>query len=124
VKPRLYLYEDVVPELAHLLRSNGHNAISVHEIGALELEDAEQLEQASRDGRTLLTYNYHDFLRINEEWLLSGRSRAGIVISYRQYSRRELGALFRTVVALLDSLTAEALQDSVVVLDQFRGDDP
>jgi predicted nuclease of predicted toxin-antitoxin system len=123
VTPRLYLDEDVVPELARMLRSNGYDAVTVHEIGARELEDPEQLERASRDGRALLTYNYHDFLRINDEWYRTGRSHAGIVISYRQYSRAELGALFRTVVALLESLTPESIQDSVAVLDQFRRDD-
>jgi predicted nuclease of predicted toxin-antitoxin system len=124
VTPRLYLDEDVVPELARMLRSHGHDAISVHDVGGLQLEDAEQLERAANDGRTLLTYNYHDFLRISEEWFLAGRSHAGIVISYRQYARSELGALFRAVVALLESLTAEDLRDSVAVLDQFRREDP
>lgn len=120
--PRLYLDEDVVPELARMLRSHGYDAISAHEVAALRLEDAEQLERAASEGRTLLTYNYHDFLRISDEWFMAGRSHAGIVISYRQYSRHELGSLFRTVVALLESLTAEALQDSVAILDQFRVD--
>jgi predicted nuclease of predicted toxin-antitoxin system len=124
VRPRLYLDEDVVPELARMLRSQGHDAISVHEVGGLQLEDPEQLERAANDGRTLLTYNYHDFLRISEEWFLAGRSHAGIVISYRQYARSEIGALFRAVVALLASLTAEELRDSVAVLDLFRRADP
>ena len=121
--PRLYLDEDVVPELARMLRSHGHDAISAHEVGGLQLTDPEQLERASNDGRTLLTYNYHDFLRINEEWFIAGRSHAGIVISYRQYARSELGTLSRAAVVLLESLTAEDLRDSVAVLDQFRRDD-
>jgi len=123
VIPRLYLDEDVVPELARMLRSHGYDATSVHEAGAFELEDDEQLERASREGRTLLTYNYHDFLRIDEEWFRAGRSHAGIVISYRQSSRAELGSLFRAVVALLEALTADELQDSVAVLDQYRQGD-
>lgn len=105
-----------------MLRSHGYDAISAHEGGALQIEDPEQLERASREGRTLLTYNYHDFLRISDEWFWDGRSHAGIVISYRQYSRDELGTLFRTVVALLESLTVEELRDSVVVLDRFLGE--
>jgi len=52
VTPRLYLDEDVVPELARMLRSHGHDAVSAHEVSALQLEDAEQLERASADGRT------------------------------------------------------------------------
>ena len=123
MRPRLYLDEDVVPELARMLRDHGFDAISVHEIGALGLSDADHLERATAEGRMVLTYNFHDFLRIHAEWLLDSRSHSGIVISYRQYSRHELGVLFRTVVALLESLTAEALQDSVAVLDRFRRSD-
>ena len=124
MRPRLHLDEDVAPKLARMLRTHGHDAISAHEVGGLQLEDPEQLERAANDGRTLLTFNYHDFLRISEEWFLAGRSHAGIVISYRQYARSELGTLLRAVVALLESLTAEELRDSVVVLDQFRCDEP
>jgi hypothetical protein len=45
------------------------------------------------------------------------------LISYRQYSRNELGVLCRAVVALLEALTVEALTDAMVVLDQFRSDE-
>ena len=124
MKPRLYLDEDVAPELARMLRDRGYDAISVHEIGALGLTDDEQLERATGEGRVLLTYNYHDFLPMSEDWFRAGRWHAGIVISYRQYARHEIGTLCRTVVSMLEALTDEVLTDVVVVLDQFgqRGD--
>lgn len=112
-----------MPELARMLRDRGYDAISAHEGDALGLEDAVQLERATREGRLILTCNYHDFLPICEEWFRNGRSHAGVVISYRQHSRREIGALCRTVVAMIEALTDEALQDTVIVLDQFaRGE--
>ena len=71
----------------------------------------------------LLTYNYHDFLPLSEAWLRAGLSHAGIVISYRQYSRHEIGTLCRTVLAMVDALTGESPRDAVFVLDQFgRGE--
>jgi hypothetical protein len=46
------------------------------------------------------------------------------VVSYRQYSRRELGELRRAVLRLLDSVSAKQLRDSVYILDTFRRSDP
>ncbi len=119
MRPRLYLDEDVAPELARMLRDRGYDAVSAHEIGTLGLADADHLERATREGRVLFTYNFHDFLPISQEWFRAGRSHAGIIISYRQYARHEVGTLCRTVVATVEALTEEVLQDSVFVLDQF-----
>jgi predicted nuclease of predicted toxin-antitoxin system len=119
VRPRLYLDEDVTPDLAPMLRDGGYDAISVHEIGAAGLSDLEQLERASGEGRVLLTYNYRDFLHMSEEWSRAGRSHAGVVISYRQYARHEIGTLYRKTVDLVETLSGDVLRDTVVVLDQF-----
>jgi len=43
-----------------------------------------------------------------------------MVISYRQYSREQLGELMRVVEAALQSFTAEGLVNAVVVFDDFR----
>jgi predicted nuclease of predicted toxin-antitoxin system len=120
VRPRLYLDEDVLPELARLLREHGDDAVSAHEVGALSLPDEEQLARASIQGRAILTYNYRDFNQLGEDWFRAGRSHAGIILSYRQYSRGQVGELLRTVLALLDSVSAEELANSVQVLDRFR----
>ena len=120
MRARLYLDEDVIPELARILRAYSQDAISSHELGALGLTDEEQLARASAEGRALLSFNYVHFLKVGRDWFLAGRHHAGIIISYHQYSRRELRALRRTVLALLEAVSAEELQNSVYVLDQFR----
>lgn len=122
MKPRLYLDEDVLPDLARVLRSSGHDVLSAHEVGAIGIGDEDQLLRAAADGRALLSFNYRHFLKIGHEWFVAGRSHSGIVVSYRQYRRRELRELARTAAALLDLLTAENLENSVWVLDQFRRD--
>lgn len=117
---RLYLDEDVIPELARVLRSRGWDAVSAHEVGAFSLTDEEQLDRASAQGRAVLTFNYGDFLRIGREWLIANRPHAGIIVSFHQYQRRELGNLARLCLALLDAVSADNLRDSVLVLDDFR----
>ena len=106
-----------------MLRDRGYDAISAHEIGTLGLSDPDHLERARGEGRVLLTYNYHDFLPISEEWFRAGRSHAGIVISYRQYARHEIGTLCRTVADMVEALADEEPRDSVFVLDQYGRSD-
>ena len=120
MRARLYLDEDVLPELARVLRSAGHDAVSAHETGALGLSDEDQLARATAEGRVLLTFNCRDFIAIAQEWARADRTHAGIVVSYRQYRRRELGDLRRAAVRLLDAANREQLTNSVFVLDQFR----
>ena len=120
MRPRLYLDEDILPGLAEAFRRHGVDAISAHEIGALTLDDDQQLELATAENRVILTCNYHDFNRIAEQWSQAGRIHPGIIVSYRQYRRDELGVLTRTVLAALDVLDAEAIAGSVQVLDQYR----
>jgi predicted nuclease of predicted toxin-antitoxin system len=120
VTPRLYLDEDVLPDLAQLLRARGYDAVSAQEWGAFKLTDSEQLERACADQRTILTYNYRHFLDRAIEWGAEGLSHFGIVISYRQYSREQLGEVARVAESMLQSLTAEGLVNAVIVLDDFR----
>jgi predicted nuclease of predicted toxin-antitoxin system len=120
VRARLYLDEDVPPDLARLLRTRGTDAVSVHEINALGLPDEAQLARAAAEGRALVTCNFDDFLLLARSWQLGGQPHAGVVISYHQYRRRELGLLLRTVLAFLETVDAENLRNSVQVLDAFH----
>lgn len=120
MRPRLYLDEDVIPELARLLRSRGSDAVSVHELGALGLPDEVQLARAVADGRAILTFNYQHFIALGLEWFQAARPHPGIIVSYHQYRRQELSILGRAVLALLDTLSAENLRNSIQVLDYFR----
>jgi len=119
VKARLYLDEDVVPELAVLLRAAGYDAVSVHEAGTHHWDDPRQLARAAAEGRVILTHNYKDFRRLYDEWHAAGREPAGIVVSFHQYSRKELGKARRAVLALLAAFTVEDLHNTMQILDSW-----
>jgi uncharacterized protein with PIN domain len=122
VRARLYLDEDILPELARVLRAVGYDVSGAHEAGTHGWDDEAQLAHAASQGRALLSCNYPDFLRIGRQWFFSGRPHAGIIVSYRQYSRRELRDLRRAALRLLETVSAEQLRDSIYVLDAYRAD--
>ena len=115
----LYIDEDVSDDLAIALRQRGYDAISVAEAGLLEHEDEEQFEFAISQGRTILTFNGDDYIKLAEEWFERGREYAGIVIS-QQFSKRQFGALLQQTLRLLDSLTRDEMRNQVIHLQSFR----
>jgi predicted nuclease of predicted toxin-antitoxin system len=77
---RFYLDEDLPPRLAQILRRQGIDAVSAHELGNTQLTDREQLDRAMRQGRCLITANARDFIVIGREALATGAPHAGIVL--------------------------------------------
>jgi len=116
---KLYLNEDIPPDLAKLLRERGFDVVSTHEVGMSGRSDEEQMEFSCREGRAILSCNFHDFLKLAKEWFLTGREHYGIIISYRQYSRKDLGKLLQGITELLNNLTPEEIYNTVRVLDEF-----
>lgn len=123
MKPRLYLDEDIPPVLARLLRDAGYDAVSVHDVGAIGLSDDEQLVRASADARVLVSCNYRDFIAIGRDWAREGRRHSGVIVSYRQVEPPLLGDALRALDALLASLTAEEMRDTVRVFPWKAGGD-
>ncbi len=116
MSPRLYLDEDFIPQLARVLRTHGFDVISAHEVGNAGLPDDRQLEFAAREGRAILTCNAGDFSQLAERWSIEGRLHSGIIVSYRQYRRDELGALIRATVALLSEYRGRSFEGGFAVL--------
>ena len=116
----LYTDEDVTSELAPAIRTRGLKAQSAAEAGLLDVDDAAQLAYATGQGSAILTYNARDFLLLARQYADAGRSHAGIIISFEQYSRREFGELLRLILRLLNELTADEMHNRVVYLQQFR----
>ncbi|MDP8921310.1 MAG: DUF5615 family PIN-like protein [Chloroflexota bacterium] len=119
-RARLYVDEDILPDLARVLRGRGEDAVSAHDVGRLGVADSAQLAYAAQEGRAIVTSNVADFIRLAREWSADVRSHAGIIVSYRQISRSEVGVAARALLRLLSALDADALRDAVHVLDIYR----
>jgi predicted nuclease of predicted toxin-antitoxin system len=116
----LYLDDDLDPALASLLRQRGVDTISSIEAGTVGQRDELHPEWVSSHGRVLVSYNFHDFLPIAERWFLDGREHAGIILSFRQFRRHQIGELLRLLLRLLAAVLPDELHSTVRFLDEFR----
>ena len=104
---RLLLDEMYPARLALALRERDLDAEAVDERTSLRgLADGELLAIAAGEGRTLVTENVADFMRLYGEWGGSGRAHAGIMIALSgRFSRTPAG--HESLVAALVGLCSQ-----------------
>lgn len=107
-----YFDEDVDVLLAYLIRARGYAAQTTHEAGNASITDAEQLAYAAAQGSALFTHNRADFEQLATDYLTAGQDHAGIFIAFR----RPPYELASRLLILLNSLTADEMQNQVVYL--------
>lgn len=94
---RLYLDRHIIARLAVDLRGRGFDVLRTEEAGNDTAADEEQLVFATRQSRTLLTFNIRDFAPLHEDWQAAGRPHAGIVVS-QQLGGRQYGLLLQRML--------------------------
>ena len=104
---RLYTDEDVDSDLAPQLRRRGYSALSCSEAGNAnqELPDEWQLEYAIRNGRTILTHNIADYMKLDSQWKARGREHHGIIVVHKKGA--SIGELVRRSQLHLDTVAAK-----------------
>ncbi len=113
---RLYLDEDVWPGLAVALRERGFDAVHTYEVGRGGLPDRDQLAYAAEQGRAVLTHNAKDFVPLVVEYFFNERPHAEVILS----PQIERGELLRCTANLLNSLSSEAIANTVRHLADHR----
>ena len=118
---RLFTDEMINPSLALELRSRGYDVESCEEAGRSRqrISDAEQLEYAARQGRTILSFNKRDFIALDRDFKSGGRRHAGMIVAPQI---DDLGALLRAVQRHLDTVEPELQADTLLWLTLSTGD--
>jgi hypothetical protein len=98
---RWLLDEMLPPAAAAELVSEGHDAISVLEVGMASAEDAEILDRAVRESRVVVTENFADFAILVAQRLSSEEGRVPVVFVQRSRLPKR-GALAVHLARLLD----------------------
>lgn len=104
----------VTPRLIDVLRSYGHEASHVHQLGMARSPDSELLEFAREENRVVITADM-DFPRL---LALSSSAGPGLIL-FRggNYSDEEMCGLLERVLA---AVPAETLEKSVCTVDRKR----
>lgn len=77
---RLLLDEDLSPKIAEILRRNGIDAVSVHDIGRSGLSDKSQLEHSASEGRCFVTRNRNDYIILTRQFFASNKPHKGVLV--------------------------------------------
>lgn len=106
---KLYLDEDVPVVIAEIARSSGFDAITARDADRHQrsLSDASQLDYATQQGRTILTHNRDDFIKLDDAYRAQGRDHAGIIIAIR---RSVVYDVAQRLLVLLNHVTAEEIR--------------
>lgn len=90
---KVYLDENLSPNIARILRQKGVDAVSAHEVGNLQLDDHGQLTYATRDGRAVVTANVVHFLALAHEAVATNTDHAGIILVPSSFRGDEFRAI-------------------------------
>lgn len=114
---RLYVDEDTQRHaLVQAVRARGYDLITTLEARRLSQSDANQLAYATAEGRTILTFNSRDFVKLHRQYLIQGKSHSGIIVS----NQLETGLLIRRLLRLLQSRSAEDMANWLEFLGNWR----
>ena len=105
----LYLDEDVNVLIADLVRARGFRVTTTQAARQIGTTDVNQLAFATSQGKAILTHNRVDFEALAQRYFEEKKAHGGIIIAVRRPPKE----LCRRVLTLLDSVTADEIENQI-----------
>jgi hypothetical protein len=117
---RYYMDDDIAFKATIAgLRRRGVEISPSDDFGMRGRPDPEHLAFAQSVGRTLVTGNKGDFVRLHSEWGASGQSHAGIVVTSRRLS---IGNQIRALNRIRMEFTQESIANHLLFASSWLQD--
>lgn len=110
---KLYLDEDVRPLLAKIMRYRGYDVVSAVEKNFTGLTDEEQIFQAIREQRAILSHNIKDFVKLHHKYW---KEHFEILLS----EQVPLRILLRRVLRCMSQNQADGFKGKLIWLSSFE----
>ncbi len=114
---KVYLDENLSPDIAGILRQRGVDAISAYGVGNVQLDDRAQLAYATREGRAIVTANVADFLALSHQAVRTNTEHGGIILIPSSFRGDEFRAIADGVSEVLGQYP-KGLSGSVIYIQR------
>ncbi len=108
----LYLDEDVNVLVADLVRARGFQVTTTQAAGRKGATDWDQLAFATSQKKALLTHNRVHFEALAQRYFEEKKPHSGIIIAVRRPPKE----LSRRILILLDSMTADEIENQILYI--------
>jgi len=103
---RLYADEQFPRPVVEILRSLGHDVLTVQEVGNVGDSDLEVLELAIADNRTVLTQNRRDFVKLHQ----TRSAHAGMIVCSDDQNFGRLAERIHKAISAEDTLFGKLIR--------------
>ena len=108
----LYHDEDVNALIADLVRARGFQVTTTQAARQIGTTDANQLAFATSQGKAILTHNRVHFEALAQRYFEEKKTHSGTIIAVRRPPKE----LSRRILILLDSVTADEIENQILYI--------
>ncbi|MCP4112204.1 MAG: hypothetical protein GY749_42895 [Desulfobacteraceae bacterium] len=112
---KIYLNENLSWKIAKALREYGYDVVSSHETGMNTADDEVQFDFAVFEKRAVLTNNFGDFVRLDQEYTSAGKDHYRIIFT----TKCTITTIIKRLRKLLENMTAEQMKNQIRWLNEF-----